>query len=99
MRLLTYTQDYFEDKILGLAIDIGSTTVAAHLCDLLSGEVLGSEGIMNPQIKFGEDLMSRVSYAMLNTDGASEMTDAIRVGINSLIATMLGKLKIDRRNL
>ena len=89
----------FEGKILGLAIDIGSTTVAAHLCDLLSGEVLGSEGIMNPQIKFGEDLMSRVSYAMLNTDGASEMTDAIRVGINSLIATMLGKLKIDRREI
>ena len=89
----------FEGKILGLAIDIGSTTVAAHLCDLLSGEVLGSEGIMNPQIKFGEDLMSRVSYAMLNTDGASEMTDAIRVGINSLIATMLGKLEIDRREI
>ena len=89
----------FEGKILGLAIDVGSTTVAAHLCDLLSGEVLGSEGIMNPQIKFGEDLMSRVSYAMLNTDGASEMTDAIRVGINSLIATMLGKLKIDRREI
>ena len=89
----------FEGKILGLAIDIGSTTVAAHLCDLLSGEVLGSEGIMNPQIKFGEDLMSRVSYAMLNTDGASEMTDAIRVGINSLIATMLGNLKIDRREI
>ena len=89
----------FEGKILGLAIDIGSTTVAAHLCDLLSGEVLGSEGIMNPQIKFGEDLMSRVSYAMLNTDGASEMTDAIRVGINSLIATILGKLKIDRREI
>ena len=54
----------FWDKAYGIAFDIGSTTIAAHLCDLSSGEVLASGGVMNPQIRFGEDLMSRVSYIM-----------------------------------
>ncbi|MEM7169013.1 MAG: 2Fe-2S iron-sulfur cluster-binding protein, partial [Pseudomonadota bacterium] len=50
----------FRDKAFGMAVDVGSTTIAAHLCDLSSGEVIASSGIMNPQIRFGEDLMSRV---------------------------------------
>ena len=67
----------FRDKAFGLAVDIGSTTIAAHLCDLASGEVVASAGVMNPQIRFGEDLMSRVSYVMMNPGGDAEMT---RVG-------------------
>jgi uncharacterized 2Fe-2S/4Fe-4S cluster protein (DUF4445 family) len=74
----------FHDRVLGLAVDIGSTTVAAHLCSLSSGEVLASAGVMNPQIRFGEDLMSRVSYVMMNPGGDREMTSAIREAINSL---------------
>jgi uncharacterized 2Fe-2S/4Fe-4S cluster protein (DUF4445 family) len=54
----------FRDKAFGLAFDIGSTTIAGHLCDLASGDVVASAGVMNPQIRFGEDLMSRVSYVM-----------------------------------
>jgi uncharacterized 2Fe-2S/4Fe-4S cluster protein (DUF4445 family) len=69
---------------LGLAVDLGSTTVAAHLCDLGSGEVLASGGIMNPQIRFGEDLMSRVSYSMMNVGGAGEMTEAVRTALGAL---------------
>ena len=53
--------------------DGGSTTLAAHLCDLGSGEVVASAGRMNPQIRFGEDLMSRVSYSMMNPGGAVQM--------------------------
>ena len=55
-------------------IDIGSTTIAAHLDDLASGEVVASVGAMNPQIRFGEDLMSRVSYVMMNPGGDKELT-------------------------
>ncbi len=62
------------DRVYGVAVDIGSTTVAAHLSDLTTGETLASAGVMNPQIRFGEDLMSRVSYAMLNPGGDREMT-------------------------
>ncbi len=82
-----------EDRIYGLAIDLGSTTIAAHLCDLRNGEVKVSSGVMNPQIRFGEDLMSRVSYAMMNPGGEVEMTNAVRTAINGLtesIATEAG---------
>jgi len=76
----------FRDKVYGVAVDIGSTTIAAHLCDLASGEVVAANGVMNPQIRFGEDLMSRVSYAMMNAGGAAEMTAAVRDALNDLLA-------------
>lgn len=75
----------FHDRVFGLAVDVGSTTIAAHLCSLRSGEVVASSGIMNPQIRFGEDLMSRVSYAMMNPGGDKEMTQAVRDGLNVLV--------------
>ena len=74
-----------EAGIYGLAIDLGSTTIAAHLTDLKSGAVIASSGIMNPQIRFGEDLMSRVSYSMMNPGGDQEMTKSVREAINVLI--------------
>ena len=74
-----------QPEAYGLAIDIGSTTIAAHLCNLSSGEVVATGGIMNPQIRFGEDLMSRVSYVMMHPEGAAELTETVRQGINELI--------------
>jgi uncharacterized 2Fe-2S/4Fe-4S cluster protein (DUF4445 family) len=74
----------FKEKVFGLAVDIGSTTIAAHLCNLASGEVVASAGLMNPQIRFGEDLMSRVSYVMMNPGGEKEMTAAVREALNTL---------------
>ena len=74
-----------KEMILGAAIDIGSTTMSAHLCDMNSGAVLASSGAMNPQIRFGEDLMSRVSYGFMNEGGADEMTEAVRAGLQSLL--------------
>jgi uncharacterized 2Fe-2S/4Fe-4S cluster protein (DUF4445 family) len=76
----------FHDTIYGLAVDLGSTTIALHLCDLASGEVLASTGAMNPQIRFGEDLMSRVSYAMMNPGGDAQLTAAARGALNDLAA-------------
>jgi len=75
----------FRRDAYGLAIDIGSTTIAAHLCDLTSGAVVATDGIMNPQIRFGEDLMSRVSYIMMHPEGAVEMTEVVRQAINALV--------------
>ena len=74
-----------KEQVVGAAIDIGSTTMSAHLCDMNSGAVLASSGAMNPQIRFGEDLMSRVSYGFLNEGGANEMTDAVREGLQGLL--------------
>jgi uncharacterized 2Fe-2S/4Fe-4S cluster protein (DUF4445 family) len=72
------------EKVYGLAVDVGSTTIAAHLCDLTSGDIVAAAGLMNPQIRFGEDLMSRVSYAMMNPGGAAQMTAAVREALSEL---------------
>ena len=86
-----------EGGLFGLAIDLGSTTVAAHLTDLETGEVKASSGIMNPQIRFGEDLMSRVSYAMMNPGGDREMTAAVRDAINTLAEEIAKEAGIDAK--
>ena len=80
----------------GVAIDVGSTTIAGHLANLADGAVLASNGVMNPQIRFGEDLMSRVSYAMMHPEGASEMTAAVRKALDGLIATLAMRAGIKR---
>lgn len=89
----------FHDKAYGLAVDVGSTTIAGHLCDLSSGEVVASAGVMNPQIRFGEDLMSRVSYVMMNPGGDTDMTRAVREAINGLAASVAKEANIDVRNI
>ena len=86
----------FQEHAYGLAVDVGSTTIAAHLCDLASGEVVASSGLMNPQIRFGEDLMSRVSYVMMNPGGEDEMRDAVRNAINTLIGEVVTEADIAR---
>lgn len=95
-RIMHIWPGYYEGGIYGLAVDLGSTTIAAHLCDLKSGEVLASSGIMNPQIRFGEDLMSRVSYAMMNKGGDQEMTRAVRDGMNALFVQISEEAQIDQ---
>ncbi len=75
----------YKEDVYGVAIDVGSTTIAAHLCNLATGEVEATAGAMNPQIRFGEDLMSRVSYVMQNPGGDREMTRAVRKAINLLL--------------
>ena len=78
----------FHDRILGIAFDVGSTTVAGHLCDLATGEVMASAGSMNPQIRFGEDLMSRVSYVMLNPGSQADLTNAVRECLAGLVGEL-----------
>ncbi|WP_417838543.1 ASKHA domain-containing protein [Tritonibacter scottomollicae] len=95
-RIMHVWPGYYEGTVYGLAVDLGSTTIAAHLCDLKSGEVLASSGIMNPQIRFGEDLMSRVSYAMMNKGGDLEMTRIVREGMNALFAQIAEEAQIDQ---
>ncbi len=94
-RLVAIWPGLHEDGLFGLAIDLGSTTIAAHLTDLDTGAVVASSGIMNPQIRFGEDLMSRVSYAMMNKGGDAEMTSAVREAIDALVIDIAKEGGID----
>lgn len=98
-RIMQVWPGYFDGAIYGLAVDLGSTTIAAHLCDLHTGEVIASSGIMNPQIRFGEDLMSRVSYSMMNPSGADEMTTAVQEGMNALFTQIAAEAQIDRNQI
>ncbi len=74
-------RDYF-----GMAIDIGTTTVAAYVCNMATMEVVDTVSMMNPQCKYGEDVMSRISYHMGNDDGLSRMRGDIIEGLNNLVA-------------
>jgi len=85
----------FHDWAFGLAVDVGSTTIAMHLTNLANGDVVASSGLMNPQIRFGEDLMSRVSYVMMNPGGDREMTAAVREALNSLASQVATEAGID----
>ncbi len=84
-----------KNEAYGIACDIGSTTIAMHLVSLLSGRVIASSGTSNPQIRFGEDLMSRVSYVMMNPDGREAMTRAVREAINELIGKVCAESGIE----
>jgi uncharacterized 2Fe-2S/4Fe-4S cluster protein (DUF4445 family) len=84
------------DVALGIAFDVGSTTVAGHLCDLRTGDVLASAGEMNPQIRFGEDLMSRVSYVMLNPGSVKELTRAVRGCLAKLTVELCRDAGVER---
>ena len=95
-RIMHIWPGYYEGTVYGLAVDLGSTTIAAHLCDLQTGDVVASSGVMNPQIRFGEDLMSRVSYSMMNAGGAAEMTAAVREGMNALFTQVSTEAEIDK---
>ena len=73
------------DRSYGLAIDVGTTTVAAYFCDLTSMEVVDTVSMMNPQCKYGEDVMARITYHMSTPQGLQRMSDDILAGINELI--------------
>ena len=88
----------FHDRTLGVAFDVGSTTIAGHLCDLLTGQILATNGEMNPQIRFGEDVMSRVSYAMMNEGGAEELTRAVQSALDRAVGTLLAETDFERED-
>ena len=81
----------YSERLFGIACDIGSTTIAMHLTDLMSGRTVASAGTSNPQIRFGEDLMSRVSYVMMNPGGEAALTRVVREAVNSLITRVCGE--------
>ena len=98
-RVITAVWPGLHERALGVALDIGSTTLAGHLVDLSDGAVLASEGVMNPQIRFGEDLMSRVSYAMLHPEGAAAMTRAVRAAVSKLVASLAARSGVAARDI
>ena len=92
-------QPGYAEGVYGLAIDVGSTTVVAHLSDLRTGKLLATEAMMNPQVRYGEDLMSRVSYGMMHPDGAERLHEAIVEALNRLIEQAARSAAVSPQNI
>jgi len=86
------------DVCYGLAVDIGTTTCVGYLCDLSTGKVINTESMMNPQVPYGEDVMSRITYAMSNPEGLKTMQDAIITGLNEIIDKVVSEVRKDGPN-
>jgi len=82
------------EKSYGLAVDIGTTTVAGYLCDLGTGEVVATESMMNPQVSYGEDVMARITYAMMHDDGLDKMHQTIIEGLNTIAARVTAQVEL-----
>ncbi|MFC1928765.1 ASKHA domain-containing protein [Chloroflexota bacterium] len=84
------------EKVYGLAVDVGTTTVAAYLCDLASGKVVATDSMMNPQVAYGEDVIARITYAMTHPNGLESMNRAIVKGLNQLSGRVAAQAHIKR---
>ncbi len=87
------------DRGYGLAVDIGTTTVAGYLCDLTTGEVVATDAMMNPQVAYGEDIMSRINYAVKGKNGLKQLHQAIIKGLNEIIGNAAKKAGIKRQDI
>ena len=74
----------YSDRLIGAAIDIGTTTLALYLCDLASGEILATESDKNPQIEFGEDVMSRIQFSITHSGGLEQLHKSIIKALKQL---------------
>lgn len=86
-------------EMYGIAIDIGTTTIAAFLCNLRTGETVQTSSMMNPQVKYGDDVLARVSYSMMNENGLQSMHNVLIKGIEKLVYEMAEKERIDKKNI
>ncbi len=76
------------DDLYGIAIDVGTTTIAAYLCNLRSGELVATQSMMNPQVVYGEDVMSRIAYTVTHPDGLEKVHQSIIDALNQLIGAV-----------
>jgi len=88
----------FVEACYGLAVDVGTTTCVGYLSDLNTGRVVNTESMMNPQVPYGEDVMSRITYAMSNPTGLETMKKAIIEGLNDIIERVVSEIRKDGPN-
>ena len=82
------------DRILGVGIDLGTTTVVGSLIDLTVGNILGTISVLNAQVKYGEDIISRIRHA-LSIKGFRELREAILDTVNSLITRLTSQIGVN----
>ncbi len=88
-----------DQPVVGLAVDIGTTKMAAYLVDLVTGRTLAKAGLMNPQIAYGEDVVSRIAYTNEHADGRRVLQERVVEGLNDLAGTLCAEAGIDREQI
>jgi len=83
------------DRIFGYAVDIGTTKLAGYLLDLNTGKVIAVEPLMNPQIPFGEDVITRITYAMKGSKALMELQTVVVDGINRILEDLCDRVDVD----
>ena len=89
----------FAQKGYGLAVDVGTTTIAGYLCDITDGKLIATASMMNPQVIYGEDVMSRICYTMTNTEGLEQLNQAILDGLNGIVEDISTQAGIKRQDI
>ncbi|MGD8599401.1 MAG: ASKHA domain-containing protein [Anaerolineae bacterium] len=82
-------------QVVGLAVDLGTTKIAAYLVELTSGQTLASRGIMNPQIAYGEDVVARMAYAQRAPAQASRMQALVVDALNQALSEMCAETGVE----
>lgn len=84
---------------LGLAVDLGTTTIVVYLMDLADGQPLAVRADMNPQVSVGEDVISRISYCQERIDGLDRLTDLVRHCIDKLTHEACQEIGVDPKRI
>ncbi len=87
-KIINVEQENLHKPPYGVAIDVGTTTIAAYLCDLEDGRTKQTASMMNPQIRFGDDVLSRISFCANNENGVDQLQMLLMEGLNELIRQM-----------
>ncbi len=85
--------------LLGMAFDIGTTTIVGYLMDLNTGQELSVVSTLNPQTKFGADVISRVTFTMHEKDGLKKLHDSVITAINKLVADAAEKAGVSTKEI
>jgi uncharacterized 2Fe-2S/4Fe-4S cluster protein (DUF4445 family) len=98
-REIIWVEPGLVSRRLGLAVDIGTTTVVGYLTDLDNGDVVAVDSMMNPQVPYGEDVMSRITYVITHENGLETLHDAIIKGLNKIINNVAEEAKISPKDI
>ena len=93
-----YSKAGTDEKIFGLAVDVGTTTVVAKLIDMTDGKILAIQSAVNPQTQFGDDVVSRITYADTE-ENLLELQKVIIDCVNDLIGQLCEQLSFDRNDI
>lgn len=88
-----------EDGFLGLAVDLGTTKIAGYLYHLKEGKLLASSGVMNPQISFGEDVISRMAVAAGSPQGPMQLSTPLKRAVNDLAERMAAEAGVSGKDI